>query len=194
MHNNLKMSGCNLKILKNGYKKIQIIKINCYWKCCVTLKNESKAMLLTLKNTDKHKKSFDAVKSKISIDDELDDLADEYRSFRITKELHCVDKMKILEFWYKLHDVKDGTGQPKTQKFMTNLTVLTHSSACVERIFSQVNLVQTRRKQSLKVTTTRQRILAKQQITKYNNSYKTWKPKPESIKELHNGVSINDIL
>ena len=27
MHNNLKMSGCNLKILKNGYKKTQLIKI-----------------------------------------------------------------------------------------------------------------------------------------------------------------------
>ena len=56
--------------------------------------------------------NFDAIKSKVSIDDELDDL-DEYRSFRITKELHCVDKMKIPEFWYKLRDVKDGLDQPK---------------------------------------------------------------------------------
>ena len=78
---------------------------------------------------------------------------------------------------------------------MTDLTVLTHSSACIERIFSQVNLVKTKRTQSLKVTT-REIILAKEQITKYNNSCKTWKPKAESIKELHNGVCtvcINDI-
>ena len=83
-------------------------KDNSYWKCCVTvtLKNECKSMLLTLKNTDKHKKNFDAVKSKVRIDDELDDLVDEYRNFRITKELHCVDKMKIPEFWYKSRDVK----------------------------------------------------------------------------------------
>ena len=59
--------------------------------------------------------SFDAVKWKVSIDDELDDLGDEYRSFRITKEFHCVDKMKIPEFWYKLRDVQDGLDQPKFQ-------------------------------------------------------------------------------
>ena len=131
-----------------------------------------------LKNTDKHKKNFDAVKSKESIDNELDDLVDEYTSFRITKELHCVDKMKIPKFWCKLRGIKDGLDQPKFQKlskFMTDLTVLTHSSAGVERIFSQVNSVKTKRINSSKAT--RDRIFAKQQITKYNNSCKTWKPK-----------------
>ena len=72
---------------------------------------------INAKNTDRHTKNFDSVKSKVSIDDELDDLGDKYRSFSITKELHCVDKTKIPEFWCKLSDV-------------------THSSACVERIFS----------------------------------------------------------
>ena len=69
--------------------------------------------VLTLKYTGKE--SFDAVKWKVSIDDELNDLVDEYTSFRITKALHCVDKMKIPEFWYKLRDVKDGLDQPKFQ-------------------------------------------------------------------------------
>ena len=70
-------------------------------------------MLLALKNTDKHQKNFDGVKSKVSIDDELDDLVDEYRSVRIAKELNCVGKMKISELWYKLRDVKEGLDQPK---------------------------------------------------------------------------------
>ena len=43
MHNNLKMSGFNLKILKEWQQKYTDNKGNSYWKC-VTLKNESKSM------------------------------------------------------------------------------------------------------------------------------------------------------
>ena len=103
-----------LEDFKEWLQKEADNKDNSYWKY-VTLKNKSKLMPLTLKNTDKHKKNFGAVKSKVSIDDELDDLVDECRSFRITKELRCVDKMKIPEFWYQLRDVKDGLDQPKFQ-------------------------------------------------------------------------------
>ena len=47
-------------------------KDNSYCKCGrVTLKNAIKSMLLTHKNTDKHNKNFDAVKSNVSIDNFL---------------------------------------------------------------------------------------------------------------------------
>ena len=74
-------------------------------------------MLLALKNTEKLNKNFGAVTSKVSIDDELDNLVDEYRSVIIAKELNCVGKMKISEFWDKLREVKDGLDQPKFRNF-----------------------------------------------------------------------------
>ena len=36
--------------------------------CCVTLKNATKSMLITHKNTEKHKKCFDESKKRVSID------------------------------------------------------------------------------------------------------------------------------
>ena len=81
-------------------------------------------------------------------------LNDEYRSFQITKHQHHFDQnLKISEFWYKLREIKNGLGQPKylnLSDFMTNMTSLPHSSACVERIFSQVNTVKTKKTNKLK--------------------------------------------
>ena len=73
-------------------------------------------------------------------ENKLNDLDDEYRSFQITKDQHHFNQnLKIPEFWYKLREIKNGPGQPKylnLSAFMTNMTSLPHSSACVERIFS----------------------------------------------------------
>ena len=68
---------------------------------------------------------------------------------------------------------------------MTCLTVLPHSSACVERIFSQGNSVKTSKINSLKATTTR--VLAKQHLTKHGQSCITWEPEKELLQELSNG-------
>ena len=74
---------------------------------------------------------------------ELNDLDDEWRSFRNSKDITPIYN-SIPEFWYKLRNIRDGLGIPKFEKlscFMTNLTILPHYSASVERVFSQVNLV-----------------------------------------------------
>jgi hypothetical protein len=124
-------------------------------------------------------------------ENKLNDLDDEYRSFRMTKEHIGIDyNVNIPEFWYRLRDIKNGLGQPKYENlsnFMTNLTVLPHSSACVERIFSQVNTIKTKLTNKLKSNTTRDRILAKQSVTKYNNSCVTWQSKKELLKDLEDG-------
>ena len=120
----------------------------------------------------------------------IDDLDDEYRSFRMTKVLRFDEDKTIPQFWYSLRDIKDGMGQCKYQhlsKFMTNLTVLPHSSAAVERVFCQVNTIKTGRTNALGAGTTRDRILAKQHVTKHNQSCITWKPKTDLLKDIHSG-------
>ena len=69
---------------------------------------------------------------------------------------------------------------------MTNLTVLTHSSSD-KRIFYQVNTVKTAETNSLKVTTARDRILAKQHITKHGHLCISWEPKQELKRDLRDG-------
>ena len=65
---------------------------------------------------------------------------------------------KITEYWCQLKNVKDGLDNPKFDvllNFMTTLTILPHSPACVERIFSQVNWAKRRNTNSLKSYTVR---------------------------------------
>ena len=96
----------------------------------------------------------------------------------------------IPEYWYQLRNIRDGLDNPKfdlLSNFMTTLTVLPHSSACVERIFSQVNCVKTRITNSLKAETVRDRILAKQYITRSNSDCTSWEPAKALIKDLEDG-------
>ena len=67
------------------------------------------------------------------------------------------------------------------------MTSLPHSSACVERIFSQVNTVKTKKTNKLKANTTRDRILAKHHLTKGNSSCLTWQPSKAFLKDFENG-------
>ena len=84
----------------------------------------------------------------------MNDLDDEYRSFQITKDQHHFNQnLKIPEFWYKLREIKNGLGQPKYLNLSDFMTSLPHSSACGERIFSQVNTVKTKKTNKLKANT-----------------------------------------
>ena len=88
--------------------------------------------------------------------------------------------------------MKNALGQPKYEllsRFMTDITVLPHSSAAVKRIFSQVNCVKTKTTNKLKPETTRDRILARQRITKHNKTCVTWEPKQELIHDLQEGTT-----
>ena len=71
---------------------------------------------------------------------------------------------------------------------MTTLTVLPHSSACVERIFSQVNCVKTKTTNALKSETVRDRLIAKQYLTRNNLNCITWQPTKTLTRELEDGT------
>lgn len=122
-------------------------------------------------------------------ENELNELDDEWRSFRVSKEI-APDYDTIPEFWYKLRNIKDGLDNPKFEKlslFMTNLTILPHSSASVERVFSQVNLVKTRNTNSLKPDSVRDKLLARQAVTRGGHNSDTWEPNSELIKDVMEG-------
>lgn len=77
-------------------------------------------------------------------------LSGNYAPFSITSleaqfKTWCLKINETIWTMNSLRSVKDGLGQSKFEFFskcMTNLTVLPHSSACNERIFSQVNSVE----------------------------------------------------
>ena len=101
----------------------------------------------------------------------LNDLDDEWRSFRLSADKLPTSSESIPEYWYKLSCIKDGLNNSKyslLSDLMTNLTILPHSSACVERIFSLMNCVKTKSTNSLKTETVKDRLLAKQTITRNN--------------------------
>ena len=79
--------------------------------------------------------------------------------------------------WQSLGNVKDAFDDSKfslLSYFMTNLTILQYSSACVERIFSKVKCVKTKVANVLKTETVKDRLLAKQSITRNETTCATW--------------------
>ena len=71
---------------------------------------------------------------------------------------------------------------------MTNLCVLSYSSASAERIFSMVNCLKTKVTNKLKVETVKNRLLAKQNVAKNNASCCIWEPRLVIIKDLESGT------
>ena len=111
----------------------------------------------------------------IAPENTLNDLDDEWRSFRHYKDIPQAES--IPEFWYSLENIKDGLELSKfgrLSQFMTTLTVLPHSSACVERIFSQVNCTKTKFTNRLKAETATDRLLAKQAISRKGATCSSW--------------------
>lgn len=122
--------------------------------------------------------------------DTLNDLDDEWRSYRSAAPTLAIPHESIPQYWYKLQHVKDGLGNEKfgmLSKFMLDLIVLPHSSACVERIFSLMNCVKTKSSNSMKTETMTSRLLAKQNVTKNNTTCMSWHPSEQLVKEVEGG-------
>ena len=69
------------------------------------------------------------------------------------------------------------------------MTVLPHSSAAAERIFSQINRMKTTSTNSLEPETVKNRLLAKQSINKTNKqTCCCWKPNQKLITETMDGT------
>uniref|UniRef100_A0A0L8FRS5 HAT C-terminal dimerisation domain-containing protein n=1 Tax=Octopus bimaculoides TaxID=37653 RepID=A0A0L8FRS5_OCTBM len=114
---------------------------------------------------------------------------DEWRLFRQYKDIPACSK-SIPEFWYSIRNLKDGLDRSKLERlsqFITNLTVLPHSSVCMESIFSQVNCTKTKFPNRLKAETITDRLLAKQAITRKGASCISWEPNAKLIKDVVDG-------
>ena len=123
--------------------------------------------------------------------EDLDELQEQWRDLLYSKDsLHSLN-MKMTTFWCELRSVKDGCGKAKfdlLSKFMCSLLALPHSSACVERVFSQVNLMKNKQTNRLKVQTVANRLLAKQAIARQEMPCYQWKPSNTLLKDVKEGV------
>ena len=121
----------------------------------------------------------------------LNEFDDQWRAFRISAKELAVSAKCTSEYWHNLGLVKDGLDNLKfslLSYFMTTMTVLPHSSAAVERIFSQINCMKTKLTSFLKTETVKNRLLAKQSITRKNQACCCWKPNQKLITEMMNGT------
>ena len=94
----------------------------------------------------------------------LNELDNQWRAFSISAKELAVSAKCVLEYWHNLGLVKGGLDNLKfflLSYFMTTMTVLSHSSSAVERIFSQINHMKTKSPSSLEPETVKNRLLAK---------------------------------
>lgn len=81
----------------------------------------------------------------------LQELDNEYRLLRNT-EIGLVDDNDIEGFWNKVEDISYADNKkmfPTLTTFVFNVLSLPHSSANVERVFSNVNLLKTQQRNKL---------------------------------------------
>ena len=120
--------------------------------------------------------------------DEFDNLDDEWRTLLNDKgQLQHLQNKSVAEFWTVIRSLKDGTGHfkyPTLGRFMCAIAVLPHSSACVERVFSEVNMVKTSVTNRLHAETLANRLLARQHLTRQKQTCCTWSPDEELVKAV----------
>ena len=101
-------------------------------------------------------------------EDKRDDLNDEWRELPVvlaTAKIESKSPLTPPVFWAEVAGLSNAAGEarfPLLTSFTHDLMSLPHSTAAVERIFSQVNRVKTGQTNRLKVDTTKGRIMAKQ--------------------------------
>ncbi|XP_068232268.1 SCAN domain-containing protein 3-like [Palaemon carinicauda] len=88
-------------------------------------------------------------------ENDLNSIDREWRLLRNT-EMNAKSDISAWEFWMEVKHMKKGDDTPLFPllgNFMVKLLTLPHSSSCVERIFSQVNLMKTKTRNSLNTET-----------------------------------------
>ena len=122
--------------------------------------------------------------------DELDEQWHVLPSARNTIGDTVTSTTSVVSFWHGLRLIKDGNSRPKfdrLSKFMCDLLILPHSSACVERVFSQVNLAKTARTNRLTAQAVANRLLAKQAISRQGSECHIWMPSSSLISDVVQG-------
>lgn len=124
-------------------------------------------------------------------EEELDALEDEWQSLMYAKETVQSLTQTPTSFWSELQKVKDGSNEMKfgvLSRLMCGLLALPHSSACVERVFSQVNIIKTKQSNRLLATTVANRLLAKQAIARQGVKCFDWEPSTRLLGDVKSGV------
>ena len=95
------------------------------------------------------------------------------------------------KFWSSMKVIRDGNDQPKfcvLSDFMCTMIVLPHSSACVELVFLQVNIIKTPRTNRLQVKTIASRLLAKQAIVRNDTPCYELEPSKLFVEDIVRGT------
>lgn len=121
----------------------------------------------------------------------LNDLDREWREIQ-SLDLSNYESCAVLEFWQKIYQIKAGNDEflyKNVCEFIFNLLCLPHSSATVERIFSQINLNKTKTRNRL-CTKTLTGILHSKNLVK-NSTCFSFKIDKELVAKLNNSIYDN---
>jgi hypothetical protein len=122
---------------------------------------------------------------------ELDNLQDQWKSLAVSKQsLGEMVKLEPAIFWFNLRLIKDGNDHSKfglLSSFMCEIMALPISSACVERIFSQINMIKTTQTNKLHAATVSNRLLAKQAIKRQGVVCHSWNPSISLLSDVAEG-------
>ncbi|KAK0066447.1 hypothetical protein Bpfe_003879 [Biomphalaria pfeifferi] len=119
----------------------------------------------------------------------LNALDDQWKMYRLSKEI-TLSTTPIPRYWYMLRNIIDNNGKPKfslLSDFMTNLSVLPHSSSAVDTICSQVNLIREHYPIPLQSEAVKDRFIARQMLARKNLTCTTWEPSQEIITDAVQG-------
>ncbi|KYN19742.1 hypothetical protein ALC57_07895, partial [Trachymyrmex cornetzi] len=108
---------------------------------------------------------------------DVESLNSEWRQLQDIEYLKKFENASFDQFWLEVFQMKNELNEemfPNLKKLIKGLMCLPHSSACVERIFSQLSLIKTKLRNKLDVETCSSIILPKQLMAD-ENCY-TWNP------------------
>lgn len=123
-------------------------------------------------------------------EDDLDVLEDQWQDLLYSKESLKSLSHKVTSFWQELRTVRDGNNREKFEvlsKFMCGLLALPHSSACVERVFSQVNMIKSKQANRLQADAVADRLLAKQALSRQEVACYEWEPSSVLVNDVKTG-------
>ena len=122
---------------------------------------------------------------------ELDTIQEQWRTLHYATDSLChLTDRDPPHFWKELGCIKDGNDGRRfgiLSDFMCTLLALPHSTACVERIFSHVNLIKNKQSNTMKSRTVADRILAKQSIAQQSAECHSWTPPTTLVEDVREG-------
>lgn len=120
---------------------------------------------------------------------EIQQIDNEWRMLRnlIFNDFDLTSQDDVVVFWKKISKIQCGDSEPKFSKlnsFVFNILCLPHSSANVERSFSQINLNKTATRNSLKSTTLEGILLTKSFVKNSGPYCYNYNISPEMLKKM----------